>query len=236
MARLRRILLADHAHHVLLIGHNRQSIVLDDEDRRRLLDLLRDVTRTQRVDVHAWALLPSELHLLLTPPTPAALSAAMQALARRHTAAFNRRHGRSGTLWSDRFRASALQPGGAVQQAMLYIEILDREAASETAPLLGSSLAHHLGQVRDPMIVECPSWWRLGNTPFDREASWRAAIDQGLGPEQAQQIHSALRRGWPRGKPDFLQALQAQTGQPVRPRPRGRPRRPGTDPPPKASS
>lgn len=233
MARLRRLVVGRLPHCLALFGHNRQPIVLDETDRQQLLGLLLDVTRTHRLEVHAWALLPEQLHLLATPPTDRALSAAMQSLARRHAAAFNRRHGRSGTLWAGRFNASVLQPGAAVGRAMLFIETLGEAQTPQAlacAPLL-SSRAHHLGQVRDPLIAESPFWWALGNTPFDREAAWALALDKGLRPDEAQALQAALRRGWPQGDARFLQSLQVQTGQAVRPRPRGRPRRAGAPAP-----
>ena len=66
-----------------------------------------------RVALHAYALLDDAVQLLLRPPSDAALSRMMQALGRRYVAAFNRRHGRSGTLWDGRFRAGVVQPGRA---------------------------------------------------------------------------------------------------------------------------
>jgi hypothetical protein len=54
---------------------------------------------------------PSEVLLLLTPATATALGALMQGLGRRYGAAFNRRHGRRGTLWAGRFRTAVVQAG-----------------------------------------------------------------------------------------------------------------------------
>ena len=111
MARLPRIVVAGHAHHVLQRGHDGAPIVRDDEDRRHWLGLLRDTVATQRVALHAWVLLDDHFHLVATPPDGQALSRMMQSLTRRHAAAFNRRHVRRGTLWEGRFRASLVQPG-----------------------------------------------------------------------------------------------------------------------------
>jgi len=57
MARLPRIALPGHAHHVVQRGHNRQLIVLDDADRQHWRQVLADAAVTHRVDVHAWLLL-----------------------------------------------------------------------------------------------------------------------------------------------------------------------------------
>jgi len=227
MARLLRLALAGHPHLAAQRGHDQGVIVRDDADRQAWLALLRDAAVTQRVDLHAWALLDGEFLLVATPSSPEGLSRLMQALARRHAAAFNRRHGRSGTLWDGRFRAALLQPGGWLADAMLMVELQPVRAGlvADPAEWPWSSLRHHLGAQRDPGITECGAWWALGNTPFDREAAWRRRVAEGLAALRLARLSTGLRRGWPVGEPDFLAALQAQVAKPLSPRPRGRPAR-----------
>ena len=100
MARPPRLSIAGLAHRRHPARHNRQPIFLDDEDRlayRRAA--LRESAALHRVAVHAYVLMNDHLHLLVTPPTAEALSKMPQAIGRRYVAAFNRRHGRIGTLW-----------------------------------------------------------------------------------------------------------------------------------------
>lgn len=225
MARLPRIVLAGHAHHVVQHGHDRTAIVRDDEDRLAWLALLRDAAATQRVDLHAWALLDDRFHLVATPSTTEALSRLMQSVARRHAAAFNRRHDRRGTLWEGRFRATLLQPGAWVADAMCHVERLPLTEGLVTDASLWpwSSARHHRGLQRDTALCEAPAWWALGNTPFEREATWRSRLDEGPAPMRLARLQAATQRGWPVGDPDFLAALQDSTDQPLTPRPRGRP-------------
>lgn len=230
MARLPRFLLAGMPHHLAQRGHNGQAIVADDADRRHWHGLLRDAAVTHQVAVHAWSVLDTAFHLVATPASAEGLSRMMQALSRRHAAAFNRRHGRRGTLWEGRFRASLVEQGAALLDLMLLVETLGPGPAGEPDPLdppsaLGSSLGHHLGRWRDPAITEPPSWWGLGNTPFEREAAWRQRVDRGVPPERAHRLQSALQRGRPVGSPVFLERLSAEWSVPVAPRPRGRPRK-----------
>jgi putative transposase len=227
MARLPRISLPGHAHHVVQRGHNRQPIVLDDTDRSHWRQVLADAAVTHRVDVHAWLLLDDHFHLVLTPSTAEGLGRMMQSLGRRHAAEFNRRHGRSGTLWEGRYRSSLVQPGAWLADCMLYVE---SHPARTAAPGQGvewpwSSLAHHLGAKRDPLVVEPAVWWGLGNTPFERDAAWRRRLEAALAPDAVQRITQATRRGWPVGDDAFLRGLEPLMGRPVAPRPRGRPAR-----------
>jgi putative transposase len=225
MARLPRLALGGQAHHVLQRGHNAQAVFVDDEDRRLYLSALQEAARVQAVLVHAYALLDNEVHLLLRPGDPAGLSRTMQAAGRRYVAAFNRRHGRSGTLWEGRFRAAVVQEGTPVLHCLLLIDGLSAwrgQAASHQASRW-SSAPHRLGLRRDPLVTDPQEFWRLGNTPFEREAAYAALLAQGLDESELRRIEHAAAHGWALGTPEFLTQVAAQLGRAVRPRARGRP-------------
>jgi putative transposase len=225
MARLPRLILAGMPHLITQRGHDGAAIVRDDEDRRRWVALLRDAVATHDLDLHAWSLKDDRFDLILTPPHPQALSRAMQSLARRHAASFNRRHGRRGTLWESRFSVALVQPGAWLTDTMLQVECACSSdvSASRREPAW-SSLSHHLGRQRDPVIVEATVWWSLGNTPFEREAAWMRRLEQGLPQDRISAIESALRRGLPLGEKAFIDEIQPHCDFPLTPRPRGRPR------------
>lgn len=234
MARLPRLALAGHAHLVSLYGHSAQPVFIDDDDRRQFLVALREAALQQQVAVHAYVLLADHLHLLLTPSTPGGLGALMQSLGRRYGAGFNRRHDRHGTLWDGRYRATVVQPGAPVLEAMLFIEQhpVRTGQAVTAADHPWSSARHHLGLLRDPLVSTAGAWWPLGNTPFEREAAYRRLLDEGLPAARAQALAEACRRGWVLGDADFLAQLAGLTDRPLRARPRGRPRQPGHKPQP----
>lgn len=227
MARLPRFVLAGLPHHVVQRGHNRQPIVVDDEDRRTWLSLLRDAAVTHGVSVHAWALIDDHFHLVVTPPSAPALSRMMQALGRRYVGWFNRRHARSGTLWEGRFRAAALEPARWLLPCMRYVELHPVRAGLVAAPSEygWSSFAHHVGERVDPLVTDHPAYWALGNTPFDRHAAYRRLIDSGLGPDELAAITATTRRGWPLGASEFIASAQNGGAISMTPRPRGRPRK-----------
>lgn len=227
MARQARISLPGHAHHLLVRGHNRQPIALDDEDRRRLLACLGDALREHRLGLHAYALAPTRLHLLLTPPTSEAVGRLLQSVGRRYVAGFNARHGRSGTLWEGRYRAHLVADGQPLLACMRYVEQQAKEPEGGW-----SSLAHHLGQRRDPLLTDPPAYWALGNTPFDREAAYRTWREQGVAVAEAAAIEAALRSGRPWGGAAFLAGIEKQLGRSLARRPRGRPPRSPLDAPP----
>jgi len=234
MARLRRLSCPGLVHHVLQRGHNAQAVFLDDDDRRAYLGALHEAVRADALALHAYALLDNQVQLLLTPPSEAALSHAMQSLGRRYGAAFNRRHARSGTLWEGRFRAGVVQEGSCTLACLRAVDGLAlRHGQAESARAsLWTSAPHRLGVRRDAWLSDPPEYWQLGNTPFEREAAYAALLDQGLDDALLQRVEHACAHGWVLGSPDFIEQLAGRVGRPVAPRARGRPPRCTAEPPP----
>ena len=108
MARLPRLVVPNHLHHVIARGNNEQSVFIDEADYQQYLDWLRDAARKYRVAIHAYALLPNRVQLLVTPSDEDGLGKMMQAVGRLYVPYFNTRHRRSGSLWEGRFRATVI--------------------------------------------------------------------------------------------------------------------------------
>lgn len=227
MARLPRLSIPGELHLVLLRGHDGQPVFRDDEDRRLFLDALRDGVRQHGVQLHGYALLTDAVWLLATPGQPAALSAAVQALGRRYVANFNRRHGRSGTLWDGRYRAAVIEGERYFLPALVFLETAACRAGLAPVPRdwPWASAAHHLGARRDPLVSDHPLYWQLGNTPFDREAAYARALDAGIAEGAAAALTGACARSWALGSAPFLARLADRTSRPLGPRARGRPRK-----------
>ena len=210
MVRPQRLFLPAHPHHVIQRGHNHGPIFLDDEDRRQYLHHLAEVARESRVAVHAYALGEDRVHLLLTPQTAEAISRMMQALGRRYVAAFNRRHGRSGTLWAGRF-ASHLVDEASVLDCQCYLESIVAPVGSEAESLAWTSAAHHLGSRHDPLVTPHRAVWALGNTPFAREAAYAELVQAGIAADQQGALTDATLSGWALGDSQFIAGLKLQT-------------------------
>lgn len=227
MARLSRLAMPGEVHHLIQRGHSLQAIVRDDEDRRDFMDCLREAAALHRIKVHAYVLMDNHLHLLLTPPEAESLSRLMQSLGRRYISRFNRRHGRSGSLWEGRFRAAPLEAGSWLMPCMRDIELNPVRAGLVERPqdYPWSSAAHHLGAVRDPLVQDHMAFWAMGNTPFERDANYQRYLEQGNTPAERQSLISSALKGWPLGSTAYVQALAKQTDRPLAPRPRGRPKK-----------
>ena len=227
MARLSRLSVPGYLHHVLQRGNNRQAVVLDDEDRAALLQAVRDQAAQARVAVHAYVLMDNHLHLLATPETAEGVAQMMQGLGRRYVRAFNRRHGRSGTLFEGRYRSTLLQSDPYLLQAMAYLDLnpVRTGQAVGAADWPWSSHGHYAGLRHADWLKPHPLYWALGNTPFARQQAYTDQVQAGLSPQQHAALGHAVHSGWALGDENFLMHVQAGADRRVTPGRRGRPRK-----------
>ena len=227
MARMPRLAVGGQPHLVIQRG-GPQPAFRDDTDRLAYVAALRELARGHGVAVHAYALLDDAVLLLATPRDGPDLGRFMQRVSRRYVPAFHQRHGGNGPLWAGRFQAAPLDPERYLLLGMLMVEQAPVRAglAALAVDWPWSSARHHGGRAAVPWITEHEAWWRIGNTPFEREARHEIELQGMLREEQVAELLAAARGGWPIGAPAFVAAAAAEAaGRPARPAPRGRPRR-----------
>ena len=227
MARLPRLTLAGHPHHVIQRGNDRRAIFVDDIDRDKYLAQLREVAAGVGLAVHAYVLMPNHVHLLVTPEAAGDLGRAIQALGRRYVRWFNDRHRRAGALFEGRYRATVVEADRYLLACMRYIESNPVRAglSGQPAEFLWSSHRHHVGLAADPVLVDHAVYWGLGNTPFERQLAYQRLFEHATTDEELGLIRSATHGGWLLGSEAFGASLRTAR-RPVRRRP-GRPRRDG---------
>ena len=225
MARLPRLTLSGHPHHVIQRGNNRQTIFVDTQDYETMHTLLVECAQKFRVAVHAYVLMGNHFHLLATPTDIEALPRMMQAVGRSYVRYFNQRHGRSGTLWEGRYRSTLIQSERYLLACMAYIDLNPVRAGLVTnaADYAWSSYAHYAGIRADKLLTPHPLVWSLGNTPFAREAAYAQLVQAGLTSVQQSALTEAALHGWALGESEFLNALQKETPRRLRKSAPGRP-------------
>jgi putative transposase len=225
MARLPRLTLAAHPHHVIQRGNNRQPICLDSADFQTLKEVLGECARRYQVAVHAFVLMDNHFHLLATPQTAQGLPQMMQAVGRSYVRYFNDAQGRSGTLWEGRYKSTLVQTDRYLLACMAYIDLNPVRAGLVADPrdYAWSSYGHHIGQRADKLVTPHPLWWALGNTPFAREVAYAKLVHAGITEEQQQQLTQSALRGWALGDADFVADLQKRTERRVAKATAGRP-------------
>lgn len=123
MARIPRFDLPGIPQHVVQRGNNRLPCFLDDLDRQRYLQCLHHALARFGCGLHAYVLMSNHVHLLVTPGEAGALSRLMHTFARNYAGLFNGRHGRTGTLWEGRYKASLVDSGRYFLVCSRYIEL-----------------------------------------------------------------------------------------------------------------
>ena len=208
-------------------GNNRQAIAQDDADRQTLLDLLQGRAEQLQVAMHAYVLMPDHFQLLLTPSSPDGVPRLMQSVGRDYVRCFNRRHGRSGTLWEGRYRSTLIQAERFLLPCMAFIDLdpVREGLCADAQAHAWSSHRHHVGQAQDRRITPHAMYWGLGNTPFAREAAYADLVRAGLNAQQMGTIADALWHGWALGDAAYLATLGKDTDRRLSPARAGRPKK-----------
>ena len=232
MARLPRLTLPGHPHHVIQRGNNRQAIFADPADYETLLALLEEHAGKSSVAVHAYVLMSNHFHLLATPETEQGIPQLMQGVGRRYVRYFNQRHARSGTLWEGRYRSTLIHAERYLLPCMVYIDLNPVRAGlvAEAAQYRWSSHAHYVGASHDRLVSPHPLYWQLGNTPFSREAAYAELVRSGVTAADQQALTDSALQGWALGPAEYLADLQKRTSRRLT---KGRPGRPPTAPRPR---
>ena len=225
MARLPRLSLPGHPHHVIQRGNNRQAIFSSSADYQMMLDLLDENARKFSVAIHAYVLMGNHFHLLATPRTADGLPQMMQAVGRRDVRYFNDSQKRSGTLWEGRYKSTLIQTERYLLACMVYIDLNPVRAGmvGQARDYAWSSHAHYVGLRIDKLITPHPLVWELGNTPFAREAAYAELVQAGISTGQQHALTDSALRGWALGEPDFVKMLQKMTTRRVSKAAAGRP-------------
>ena len=217
MARLSRLTLPGHPHHVIQRGNNRQSIFVATEDYQTMLDLLDENARKFNVAIHAYVLMGNHFHLLATPETQDGLPQMMQAVGRRYVRYFNDRQKRTGTLWEGRYKSTLIQTERYLLACMAYIDLNPVRAGmvAQAKDYPWSSYTHYIGLRIDKLLTPHALVWAMGNTPFAREAAYAALVQAGITTGQTQALTDSALRGWALGEPEFVENLQKKTARRV---------------------
>jgi len=226
MARLARTIIPGQAMHVMVRGNNREILFFNDADRRIYLDWLREAAKQFGSAVHAFALMPNHVHLLMTPQNVDSLAKTMQSLGRRYAQYFNQQHHRSGTIWEGRYRSSLIDPDYFLR-CQRYIELNPVRTGFESSPQdsTWTSFASHIGGNAEPWLVDHQHFWSLGNTPFERQMAWSAFVKDGAPHWEDRQITEALVRSKPWVSDIYAKRLFKDNPELTLMRHRGRPKK-----------
>lgn len=132
----RKPLVRGGTYHVFNRRDDRRAVFLDDEDRAAFVDILKRLLareefrdargrkvapRAGRITLLAFCILDNHFHLVLRQDEPEAISQFMRSLMSAYTQRFNRRHGRSGPLFDERYQARLIESSRHLKSVIAYV-------------------------------------------------------------------------------------------------------------------
>jgi putative transposase len=109
-------------YHVTARGNRGEPIFADDFDRHRFLVFLAKVVDNFNWICHAYCLLTTHYHLMIT-TNVANIGSGMHALNGRYAQSFNRRHGLSGHVFEDRYYSVVVERNPHLLELIRYIAL-----------------------------------------------------------------------------------------------------------------
>ncbi|MBK9167248.1 MAG: transposase [Bryobacterales bacterium] len=212
MPRTARTVFPDTAHHVVARGVDRGRLFRDGYDKRKYLKRFGKLAIEYNIRVHAFCLMDNHMHWILTPPSKEALGKFFQRLHTAWAMYYNRRYGRTGHLFQNRYFSSPLD-WNHFWTAVRYVEANPMRAGFRGKPEEWefSSARQRLAGIPDEDIaLDLQDWDRL----FGRDR-WR----EFLGPTRQEQfalveraIRLAIRSSRPCGTMEWLREQQVRHG------------------------
>lgn len=123
MPRANRNFLAGYVWHLTHRCHRRQFLLRFVRDRRAWRGWLFEARKRYGLSVLDYTVTSNHVHLLVLSRGGDEIAASMQLIEGRTAQLYNRRKGRGGAFWSDRYHATAVQSGEHLARCVAYIDL-----------------------------------------------------------------------------------------------------------------
>jgi putative transposase len=139
----------------------------------------------------------------------------------RYTQYINRRRGRSGHLWQDRFYSSGLDDE-YFWMAMVYVERnpVRAKLVRRAWRYPWSSAAAHCGQGGTTDLLDLDAWREMLG-----RVNWQNCLIRPEDEQKLERLRGWTNRGCPLGSDSFISKLERKFRRRLRPLPVGRPRK-----------
>jgi len=214
MARLARVVIPGHPHHVTQRGNGRARTFFGDGDYALYRDLLAAHCGAAGVEVWAWCLMPNHVHLILVPSDPDGLRRALARVHRSYAGTIQVRRKRTGHFWQGRFGAVAMDEEH-LAAALRYVSLNPVRArlVQRAQDWRWSSTRAHLRGKDDGVTALAPIRDR-----FPDFADLLASEGQ---TDLFASLRAAESIGRPLGDDRFLARIERRTGRVLKPGKRG---------------
>jgi putative transposase len=214
MARLARVVIPGHPHHVTQRGNGGARTFFGDQDYVLYRDLLAEHCHAAAVEVWAWCLMPNHVHLILVPSDEDGLRRALSRVHRIYAGVIQARRKRTGHFWQGRFGAVAMDEEH-LAAALRYVALNPVRArlVGRAQDWRWSSTRAHLRRRDDGLTALQPI--------RDRFQSFGGLLATETDPEMFERLRAAESIGRPLGNDRFLARLERLSGRTLKPGKRG---------------
>lgn len=221
MPREARAVVLDVPHHITQRGNNRQDAFFVDDDRRFYLHLLKAKAEQYGLVIHAYCLMTNHVHIVATPSDEDSLAKGIGRTHYLYTHYINRRHGRSGHLWQNRFFSCPLDEPYFLS-AVRYVErnpVRARRVRKAWRYPWSSAALHVAG--RDASGLVSFSDWPA----YYKGARWERQLQEPEDGRLTGAIQRSTFKGRPLGSDRFISKIETLVGRRFNAAPLGRPRK-----------
>ncbi len=203
MPRIARIVVENYPHHIIQRGNNRETVFIDDNDRKTYLRLLSKYSQECGCKIHSYCLMNNHIHLLVVPIGKNSLANMMQKLSLRYTQLFNKKYKRTGRLWECRFHSCLVDREEYLWAVCRYIETNPVRAHIVTSAekyFWSSARFNMLGE-RNNLIERI---WKTEKEGLE----YRNFVLDSIESLDINTIRKRTHGGKPLGKKNFLEKLE----------------------------
>jgi putative transposase len=215
MARLPRLVIPSHPHHVTQRGNRHAPTFFEEDDYALYKSLLSEAARKADAEIWCYCLMPNHVHMIIVPADVDGLRRTFADAHRRYTGYVNARLRVTGHLWQGRF-GSVVMDEGHLANAVRYVSLNPVRArlVERAQDWPWSSVVAHLSGNDDELVRVAPVLERYGD--------FAAFLAQ---QEDVTEAFRALRQsettGRPLGADQWIEWLEKLTGQRLKPQKRG---------------
>lgn len=161
--------------HVVQRGCDEMPCFTGEDDYLVYLDRLAEAAARHRCAIHAYALLPDHVQLLVSLDDEHRLARMMRAVGGRYVEYVRYVHQRSDPIWRQGLESTAIANEQALLAWHCRVESAPAPAphAAGAAEYRWSSYQHHAHGSPDPVVRDHPSYLRLGATQGERQRAYQ---------------------------------------------------------------
>ncbi|MHB8157253.1 MAG: transposase [Desulfocucumaceae bacterium] len=120
MPRHARVFSQKQVYHVMLRGNDRQNIFIDDEDKKRIVDILIEKKNDSLYYIYAFCVMDNHIHLIIKEGADS-LSRAIKRIAISYALYFNKKYKRIGHVFQDRYKSENIEDDRYLLSAIRYV-------------------------------------------------------------------------------------------------------------------